>query len=312
MANDYTTTELIADVKQRASVPTNQNLITDTALIRFLDNKLKSDLVPLVISAREEYFVHTFDHAITTASADTNEYKIPPRAIGMKLKDVTIVSSNGNDENPVPRLTYRDKALPAFTDYQRIWGFWVKANYIKLHIRTTFIGDTLRLYYFRRPNRLVATSRAGEITNIDVPTKVVTLDNAPTDWTTNTTFDVIKGEPGFHSVADDQTITNKTGFDLTFSSLPDDMEVGDFVAEAGESPIPQIPWEGFPLLAQLGAIKILEALGDKTGWQVATQEYQVLRTEFLKLLSPRVDDQPQRIVARKGIWRTRGAQYWRR
>lgn len=311
MAVDYTMTQVVSDLKQIASIPTSQNLFDEQKIVRFMDLKLRTDLLPLIMSAREEFFVHTTDYTIDTTTEATNEYAIPERAVGMKLKLVTLVDSNDEEED-LPRITYRDRSLPGFTDFQRIWGHYIQDNHVRLHMADSFTGKTLRLYWYRRPNKLVRTSQSGKITAIDTGTKVVTLDNAPTTWTASTTFDVIQGKPGFKSLKDDQTITNIAGFDLTFSTLPTGMAVGDYVAESKESPIAQIPEEFFPLLSQVGAIKALEGLGDKSGWRVAIEDYKTMRKELLKLITPRVDDQAQKVVARKGLWRTGGARNWRR
>jgi len=309
MAIDYTSDELIADVKQRASVPTTQNLFDESKFVRFLSNKMHSNLVPLIMAVREDYFVTQSDQDITAASSVANKYPIPSRAIGMKLRDVVLVADTGEEES-LPRITYKDKALPGFTDFQRLWGFYIEGNNIRLHQAESFASQTLRFYWYRRPNRIVKKSLAGQITGI--VGNIVSLDNAPTTWDTTTLFDVIDGQPGFQSRGDDQTITLKSGFDLTFTSVPTGTVVGDWVAEAGESPIPQIPWELFPLLAQTGVIKVLEALKDVQGIQMAMADYGKMSEDARKMLSPRVDDEAQKAVSRKGVWRTGGARNWRR
>ena len=311
MSIDYTSTELIADIKQRASVPNSQNLITDANFVRFLSGKLHSEIVPIVLSVRENYFVSFQDTVITTTTEATNRYPVPSRAIGMRLKDLKLVDSGG-EERDIPHLTYLDKSAgvseSSFSYLENHaggqHGFFFEGNDVRLFPADAFTGDSLRLYFFRRPNRLVKTSDAGKITAIDTGTNVVTLDNAPTTWTASTTFDVINGQPGFNSRQDDQTITAIAGADLTFSSLPSGMVVGDYVAESGESPIPQIPYEGFPFLAQLGVIKVLEGIGDKSGLAVARDDKITARKDFIQIISPRVEEKPRKTIAHRGLWRT--------
>jgi hypothetical protein len=310
MAIDYTSTELLNDVKQRAGVPTTQNLFTESKFVRFLANKIISDLQPLIMSAREDFFVERQDTTITAATEATNKYPIPSRAIGMKLKDVKLVDPNDDEnETDLPHLNSIDRSARSVGRYNSLFGHWIEANNVRLFLKGSYTGHKLRLYYFRRPNRLVPTNEAGKITAINTGTNVVTLDNAPSSWTASTTFDVIEGKPGFKSLQDDQTITLISGFDLTFSSLPTDMVVGDYVAESGESPIPQIPYDAFPLLSQIGAIKVLGALTDKSGVELALEDFARMRKDFLTLVSPRVDDKPRKAVSRSGLWRS-GPRRW--
>lgn len=308
---DYTTTELVADVKQRCSVPTSQNLFDEADFIRFLSSKLRDNVLPQIMSAREDFFVSSVDLTIDNTTITANEYAIPERAVGMKLKTVVLVDAQGNEEE-LPRLSFEDKSLPAYVDYQRLYGYYLQGNKVRLHLADSFTNQTLRLYYFRRPNKLVKTSEAGKITGIDTVTNVVTVDNAPTSWTTNTTFDLICGDPPFDSKGDDQAITNIAGFDITFSSLPTDLAVNDWVAEAGESPVAQIPYEAYSLLTQLGVIKVLEALKDTQGLQNAINDYTQMKQDFFTMISPRVDGQPKKVVSRSGTWRLSGARKWGR
>ena len=308
---DYTTDELIEDIKQRASVPTSQSLFNEDRFTRFLSSKLRDNVVPLMLSVREDYFVAFEDIDITDLTSNTNTYTLPERAIGMKLKDVVLVDSQGKEEQ-LPRLTFQDKSLPGIADYQSLYGFYVQANSIKLFLQRSFVGKKLRMYYYRRPNGLVKTSKAGKILSINTGTGVVTLDNAPTNWTTSTTFDLICGKPPFDSKGDDTAITAISGFDLTFASVPTGLKVGDWVCESNESVIPQIPYEGFSLLVQLGVVKVLEALNDTRGWQTAVEDYKQMQMDVKTMLSPRVDEATVKTVSRSGVWRIGGSNKWGR
>jgi hypothetical protein len=262
-------------------------------------------IVPLIMSSMEEYFVTKLD---TVIAVDQTDFLVPPRAIGGKLKDLKILESDGSEIDLV-RLNLTDISNTDIGDISRLSGFYMRGNFVVLHPKNTHDGKSLRQYYFRRPNRLVPTDNAGKIVSINTGTNEVQLDNVPTTWDTSDTFDVIQGEPPFEARGEDQAITLVAGSVLTFSSLPATMAVGDYVAEAGESPIPQIPYEAFPLLTQRGAIKVLEALSPKAV-QAAQQEYGNIHKTFLTLCQPRVDNAPKKLVSRHGIWKARGPVSW--
>lgn len=304
MSVDYTSTGLIAQVKRLASVPTNQSLFDETAFLEFLSDEMLTEMVPQILSCRENYFETYTDYPVVSG---TDRYIIPRRAIGDKLKNVVWVNSDGT-ESHCPKLTDKD-----IEEADAYWlaGHFIRGNYIHLHPNAAaFPGMTLRAKYYRRPNRLVKTSQAGQV--VSILGNVVTLSSAPTTWTTATILDAIKGKPGFESLGDDLTITLIAGFDLTFATVPTGLEAGDWIAEAGESPIPQIPYEMHGTLAQKGAAKIMEALGSQAGLQAAQAKLQIKEQRALTLLTPRVDEKPKRVVSRRGIWRSGGRQRWPR
>lgn len=306
MAVDYTTTELINDVKRRASVPVNQNLFDTNEMLAFLSNQMISLLVPRIMSVREDYFVKSEDLDIVEG---TEKYLIPRRAIGRKLRDIKLVGTSG-EETDIPRLTYKEKDF----DYAHLWGFIFEAEKIVLYPdEKGFLQEDIRMYYFRRPNRLVQTSDAGQITAINTGTNTVTVGTAPTDWAADTVCDFIKGEPGFEALGDNQTISAVAGGDLTFSdTLPTDLEVGDWVAEKGESPIPQIPYESFSILAELGSIQVMKSLGHMSAMQASQAMLNALEEGLLTMISPRADGKPKKAVSRKGVWRVGRSRNWHR
>jgi hypothetical protein len=303
MAVDYTTTELIANLKRRASVPTNQSLFENSDFLGLMSDEMESVLVPLILAAREGYFATYSD---TLLVAGTNTFDIPDRAVGGKLQDVLIVDSDGNTIQDLPSLNSHDQGIDTDDLERQMYGFFMEGMRVRLFPADNWVGYYLRMKYYRKPNRLVTEASAGQVTAIDTGTNTVTLGNVPTTWSTSTTFDVIEGRPHFRSLADDQAITALSGYDLTFSSLPTGLVVGDWVAEAGESPIPQVPFEAFKWLAQAGACKVVEALGKTSELQAAQGKLNVLENAFLKLISPRVDYAPKKIIPHHGIFRSRG------
>lgn len=300
MAIDYTTTELVADLKRRVLVPTKQSLFDESEFIAFMSNEMISKVVPLIMRHKEDYFVKYEDQ---TVIAGTDDYAIPIRAIGAKLKDICFVDAEGT-ESPIDRIEYGDKQVPQVLDVNSSGGFYFRGNYVVLHPSGDYVGKTLRLYYYRRPNRLVKANRGGKILSINTGTKEVTLDSAPTDWTAATVVDVTKGKPPFDPVADDQTLTNKAGFVLTFSSLPSRMAVGDYIAEQYETIVPQVPYEAYPLISQLGGIKVVEGLGNTAKLQAAQAKFNELEKEFVYTINPRADEKPKRAISRTGLWRS--------
>tara|TARA_R100000781_G_scaffold6971_3_gene6878 strand:- start:402 stop:1325 length:924 start_codon:yes stop_codon:yes gene_type:complete len=305
MEVDYTITSLIASVKRRCSVPTAQSLFQNTDFASLLSEEMQSIIVPLIMSEQEGYFIHSKD---MTIDGSTKEFRIPDRAIGGKLKDVGFYNSNSDTLNLRPRLSLEDYGNRRGNFLHDLTGYWLKDNKIVFNPAPTDTGDTVRVYYYRRPSNLVQLSETGKITAIDTDTKVVTIDTVQSSWTTANTFDFIRGRGMFQSLGDDLAITAMPdSSSLTFTdTLPTDLAVGDYVALSGKSPIAQIPYEAHHLLAQLGAIKVNEALGDMQGLQMAQSKYDVLVNAMLRSINNRVDGSPRKVVNRNGIFTSAG------
>ena len=304
MEVDYTITSLIDSVKRRCSVPTAQSVFQNTDFASLLSEEMQSIIVPLIMSEQEDYFVHSTDLDI---DGSTKEFAIPDRAVGGKLKDVGFYNSSADSLDLRPRLALEDYGNRRGNFLHDLTGYWLKDNKIVFNPAPTNTGDKLRIYYYRRPNNLVQRSESGKITNIDTGAKTITFDTVQSSWTTANTFDLIRGKGMFQSLGDSLTVTGRTDSTLVFTdTLPTDLAVGDYVALAGKSPIAQIPYESHHLLAQLGAIKVNEALGDMQGMQMAQSKYDILVNAMIRSINNRVDGSPRKVVNRNGIFTTRG------
>jgi hypothetical protein len=198
------------------------------------------------------------------------------------------------------------KSSWAYAPYQ--FGFYPQNDKIIL-VLGNLIGSGnysfVRMYYFRRPNTLCTTGvggNAGQVVSFDPNAKTVTLDFAPTTWSTSTQFDIINSLPPFQSRVDNATITDISGFVLTFTdALPAGLSVGDWVSENNFSPIPQIPVECHRLLEALTAARILQYTGDPA-FQVMQAMAEGMKKDLFQVLSPRIDGSPRKIPIRNRLW----------
>lgn len=296
---DYTVDSLLTSVKQRAMEASNQNLLSDDDIIRIASEELQSVILPYIESVKGEYFVKNQDQTFVQG---TSTYTLPQRSTGSKLRDVCLIDFQGNEIN-LPYINPEDlKSSWAYSALQ--FGFYPRDNSIVLILgNLAAIGNYqfVRMIYFRRPNTLCAVADAGQILSINRITNEITLDSAPTTWTTSTTFDIIQSIPTFNSHGDDLTITNISGFVLTFASIPSDVSVGDYVSEANTSPIPQIPVECHRLLEALTAARMLQYMGDPS-FQVFQAQAEAQKRDLIQVLSPRVDGSPRKIPLRNSLW----------
>lgn len=299
MAIDYTTTELINSIKRRITVPTSQNFFLPDNIVAYANDEMHSTVVPAITSVQEEYFV---THSDVVVDPTVDEYRIPSRAVGGMLRDIVMIDANGN-ELAVERLQPEIVKDEGFLGNLRLTGIVVRDDKVKLVPNASnYNGRTIRFKFIRRPNNLVVTSKAGRITMINTLTNEVTLSTLPTFFTTSLTYDVINGNPIFSSIGDDNAITNIAGTTLTFSTLPTDIATGQWVAESGFTPVPQLPYEAHHVLAQFTAARMLEATGDKKNSEIIFAVAKEMLESLRKVLTPRIEGSPKKINNRNGIF----------
>jgi hypothetical protein len=289
----YTTTNFLSSVRQRGSIPTTtntNNVNSTTNLLSMATEEMHLTLLPMILAAREEYYVATKDHTIT---ADQSAYAIPTRGIGQVLRDVQIVE--GTAVRSLPRIEVEDITTTATGTPQ---AYYLKHDKVVLYPTPGSTTGTLRLNYFLRPGRLAAVADCAQISAIDTGTNTITVSSIPSSWVTGNDVDLIAGDSPYQYRAIDQD-TTITGSTIVLSSLPSDLAVGDWVALADYSPIPQVPYEFQPLLAQITVVKALESIGDTEGLKTAKKALEELQRAALTLISPRNQGEPKKVNSRR-------------
>ncbi len=303
----YTSDDLLASIKRRVLVPENQSTFSEQDFLDIATEEMNVGLVPLVMQMNEDYYLYNID--IPLVSGKT-KYDIPYRAIGNKLRDVTMVDSNGSVRE-MTRIGVGD--LPNYNSggSQNIYLFYIANNQICLApdtINTNYpSGLVLRATIYLRPNALVPSDEVAVITAIDRTTGVITVSSVPTGFSITNEIDFVKYKSPHKILSYDlmPTSIDSTLNTITFdvSDIPDDLEVNDRICLATETDIPQLPSDLHVILAHRTAIKLLEALGDVEGSQVATAKLSEMQSNASVLISNRVDDAPKKVVNHHGTLR---------
>jgi hypothetical protein len=289
---DFTSTGLIAQIKRRALIPTSQNLFTDSDLIAMLNEELQNRVIPYILAVREDYFLTYNEY---TQNGSTTEIDIPKNAIGNKINQVNIYTASSDDSffASVPRLT-----VSQINDYYG--GYYIQGSKIKIFPQAITSGQ-LRIYYYRRPSEIVATSRTAIISTVNTNTSIVCSTNLPSNITTGSNIDIVSNEQPWDTITERTagTVLNAT-LDLTDTT---DIETGFYVASRGESPFAQIPQDTIPLLIQAVVVRMMEYMGDNNGFQSAVLTYAQMESDNRNLITPRVDAQPKKISAHRRLSR---------
>lgn len=286
---NYTTTELLRKIKQKAFIPENQKTFTDDDLLEMATDEMRSIVVPEVLSTMQEWYVTS-----TEVDVDSDRIKVPKRAIGGSLREV--LYKVGSIESNIPLMSIEDTVNNAYAG--SLIGFYFSGSTIKLIGRGS--SGSLHLFYHYRPGTLIKDNQAGKILSIDRDTNSVVLDTIPSGWVVNKDVDILESVPHFDATHLENQIIQINGQQVTFrDELSLHVAIGDWVTPEDTSPVPQIPVEWFPYLAQAVAVQVLESLGDSEQANRAAKRRDLLQKNALKVVSPRVEGEYKKAVPAK-------------
>lgn len=320
MSNIYTSNKLIKSIKRRAMLPNDQNTFEDTDFLEIANEEIDYFAVPHLLSTYEEYLVVDEDFAL---EENKKSYAIPHRAIGNKLRDAAFVDIepdiNGVPKNEViyelSRISLEDLADYRYgqtSDYSNV--FYVKDNSLVLLDDFPVQNASLRMSFYLKPNNLVLEERAGIITAIDTVNGVITLSTFPDNFANIPDMDfIMKRSPNKiykYDITPQSVNSNTKSVTFDPDDLPDDLVVGDYLCQAGETIVLQLPEELHAIVAQRVAVACLEALGDSEGLKNAQTRLEMMERSTLSLIDNRVEGAPQKIRKRHGSLRDAIGARW--
>jgi hypothetical protein len=306
MAVNYLTSEtLIESVKNRALIPSNQSTFTEVDFLRFANEEMIIGVVPLILLYHEEYLLFS---ELVPLKDHTSNYKIPYRATGNKLRELAYQDNNKNIYE-MSRVSIEEVSeFEGATNLNNIRHYYVKNNEIILlpGINGAVTGSLIFSYYMR-PNNLVPIDQVAVVSNINTGTGEIFVNSIPNSFTLTTKLDVIRVENPFKNINFDITPiainTTTNVITLNATDLPETLSVGDHIALAGETNIPQISSDLHPILAHRVAIRCLEALGDTQGLGNAMAKLAEMEKNIPMLIDNRIEGSPQKISTRWSMFR---------
>ena len=282
---------VIAGAKVRTLLPGGELTYTNQELLNLATDEILSYIAPKIQQVRQSYFTAVIDVPIVK---DVFKYRIPYRSIGGAIKEVKKKNSTTGSRLNLPLYSLGE--LNGRRE-NRSEGIAIDGAHLQLVGSQNLDSyDILEITIYMRPSQLVPVNQAAQVVAINSLT--VTVNTLPSSLLAGVKIDFIKSEGLNDIYAFDQPIQNIDAGNLaiTFASLPDDIEVGDYIALAGETPVPNIPLDFYPLLEQRLAVKILEGLGDTQKSQAAQQKAQELETYLIATIVPRIEEEEPIIV----------------
>ena len=310
MARLMTGNQMVESVRNRTMTPDDTSIFTDDNILDILHEEMTSQVLDKLIVLHGENLTISEDIPRNAKG----EYEIPYRAVGNKLRDISTVS--GGRLYELAQISIGELPDYSFNEgtYSNMDLFYVENNKVKL-VNPSRSYDTIRIKYYLRPNYLTKVDQAGVISNIVIDenagTVTFALSQVGRQFNSTEQFDIIgKRTPNkiknFDLNAASLTVdqgSNPTGtiiFNLADIESIEDIIIGDYISLAQETPVPNIPTEMHPLLAQAAAVQLLEAMSDTEAFNTASKRLMSITKAVQILIDDRVELAPKKIKPRHG------------
>jgi hypothetical protein len=273
----FDTTRLVNQVIQRGCLP--EGRFTEQDILDIAYDCLLSEIVPIIIDARQDFLVTYVDIPVIAGQAS---YPIPSRAVNGVVREIKLVSGS----QIINLIRYDLEDIVDVNSAAIPDSFYIVGNDINLYPTPSATGTlSLRIYYFIRPSRFVPVIETSRITGISGNIVSVIPVNG---WTSANTFDLVRGRALFDILAIDLVPVSVTGSSIEFSSVPTTLQIGDYVSLAEETCFPYLPPEGHVTLMQSTATACLESIGDPAAANSAAKTALLLEN-FKRILCVRVE-----------------------
>lgn len=277
MAIARTTTQLIASVRRRTFIKSDDPDFTDADILEMLNEQIGSYLCDLIRPYVANYALRQED---TLLVANQSDYSIPVRALNGTTEAIGIVDPTG--VVPGYRLVYYDPQdailLQTMQNSTVPVAYNMPGNVIRLYPTPgSLIGTTptttLRVQYFQRPSELVDPAAVGVVSSVadgSPAYSVVLASDAPATFVTGAEVEFVSAQPGYGVLGSVGVIASASGPNVTVTgtlpTAPYVPQAGDYLCLKDQAPVCTfIPLEFQECLLQWVAIKMLEAKGDQQG-----------------------------------------------
>jgi hypothetical protein len=273
----YTTADLIASVQSKAVIPLTQTLFESQDLLDIASEKIEDEILPEILRCRQEFYVFEETLTVVKGAADKCGYVyVPHRSVGL-----SIIEIKDTDYNEVSKSEYRLQGS-------------------RILFQSLGNGESVVVFYYLRPGKLVQTTDVITITGVDTATGVVSCTSVPSTFSTSLKYDFLRCQSGFDPLAISKTASavGTTSITFTASDLPTGLAVGDYVVVEDTSPVPQIPVDWYSYLSHLVAIQVLETV-DQENAALLTKALPKMKSNALSKIAPRIVKKSKSIVSSK-------------
>lgn len=278
-----TSTQIVQTCAKVAALSTNQANLATSDFLNFA-NLVVDGLASEVLAAREEFLMFQDSLAVT---AGQQAYRMPYRALNGIIRHLWYEDGTGN------RFYLAPKMIEQIEDYTSTEtgtpnSFYVMGNYLML-LPTPNASGTLQLIYPFRPNDLVDESSTQALTAVS--SNAAQVANVPTNFVSGALYDIIDHRSG-NGVLYYDVQAFISGNLMSFNQNVPNASVGDFIALAQQTPVPNLPEEAHSLLLEMTVLRVEIVRGNQARIKNSAALVQDNRKGFDQLLANRIISKP--------------------
>lgn len=286
------TAQFMRSVIRDAKIPAGSSYRDAETLLGLASDEMEALVVPELIKVTGDHLMAYQDVAVVTGKT---RYRFPARSI--RPERLQIVNSEGKLLGKLHLASGElvDEVLAGRCPPGDALGYWVPENNHAVVVFRASVdsssGRQLRTYYRKQPNRLIDTSECWKLSEINGGNLLMTELNAGDgnhDTVGGALYDIITNLAGFEAVAEDlEEIAGDTNLlAVDPDSLTDDVAVGQYVAPAGYTPVPQLPVAFHGVLVAYTVARVLREMGNQAGADAASASAQVKLSTALTTITP--------------------------
>lgn len=311
----YLVSDFLNDVRREGMLPaTSSDGTADSDILAQGQIELETRVVPLILRVREEYFNTIQDQTIEVSRS---RYRLPRRAVGGAVRNVTMVRSDGTEKRLFHfELEYIKKYYSTITPGEPD-GYYFRGDDVVLVPTPNITGCKLRIEFPTRPGRMTALT-SNQYCTLDGSTQWV--DNGGLTWEIEAIgsiagsgsarpIDLFRADNGFQYFAVDvqATISLDTGVNTVSISQASVPELQYWVppANAGQTYIialanyihhVPVPVEFQSFLVQCTVARMKRQLGELEQSAFHEGVVQKMAADIIAAVVPRDDGEPRKVL----------------
>lgn len=294
-----TSSAIISQIQNYAGLSINQAGLTSAQLLQYATLEMEW-MCSEIISQNENFL--TYQDSIA-ASANQTLYRFPYRSVGGVLTHLAWVNGNGS-KNILDRAEIQDTDNFNTSDQDTPHRFYVTGNYLNI-LPTPTIAGTIEIFYPFMPSMLVMESSCPAITSVNYTTRTVTVNSAPTNFQTGIKYDLIDHLAGNGIVYYD-LLGTLSGNTISFTQPITNVQVGNYIAQAQQSPVPMVPEVLHKYVVELTATRIEVQRGSTERAKLAAAIIQDIKQRLPLLIGNRLKSKPKTVGGMNPFRRGRG------
>lgn len=311
-----TVTELVSRIRDVGNLAVRADT-TDQKIVDEANAVMSTVLVPVFRKMRGGFLRDSVDQAIV---ANQVAYPIPERGVESGVEQVKYLDADGNEIIDLKEINTRQIGrlspqwwLVSDTTATTPSSFYFDQGAVNLSPVVTVAVGSLRMYYQRRPGKLVLDSLvSGNHTQVGVISSIASNSqiscSAALDFYTNgyalglTTIDVMSAHSPYKLLAKDVVISAPgvgsvtlapTVADLYTPWLAGTIQAGDYVTFARTSFIPEVPQEWHDILVDFSVARMHAKLGNLRAEQTIKDDANARLKLLIASTSPRGSNVPR-------------------